>query len=76
MSIRTLNRRFHEQTGTTPLQWLLRARARRAQHLLETSSQSIERIAAKAGFGSAAAFRERFRRVVGTSPQSYRRAFR
>jgi transcriptional regulator GlxA family with amidase domain len=76
MSVRTLNRRFHEQTGTTPLQWLLRARARRAQHLLETTSQSIERIAARAGFGSAAAFRDRFHRVVGTSPQAYRRAFR
>ena len=38
MSIRTLNRRFREQTGTTPLQWVLRARARRAQHLLETAT--------------------------------------
>ena len=34
MSTRTLNRRFREQTGTTPLQWLHRARIRRAQHLL------------------------------------------
>nr|WP_080599220.1 helix-turn-helix domain-containing protein [Sorangium cellulosum] len=28
MSVRSLNRRFKEQTGTTPLQWLLRARHR------------------------------------------------
>ncbi|MFJ5263590.1 GlxA family transcriptional regulator [Streptomyces sp. NPDC088387] len=76
MSTRTLNRRFREQTGTTPLQWLHRARVRRAQHLLETTPYSVERIASQAGFGSPTAFRERFRRVVGTSPQGYRRAFR
>jgi transcriptional regulator GlxA family with amidase domain len=76
MSVRTLNRRFREQTGTTPVQWLQRARARRAQHLLETSDQPIDRIAERAGFGSTATFRDRFHRVVGTSPQGYRRAFR
>ncbi|MFI2432462.1 GlxA family transcriptional regulator [Streptomyces sp. NPDC018693] len=76
MSTRTLNRRFREQTATTPLQWLHRARVRRAQYLLETTAYPVERIAAQAGFGSPTAFRERFRRVVGTSPQGYRRAFR
>ncbi|MEV5877880.1 helix-turn-helix domain-containing protein [Streptomyces sp. NPDC052101] len=76
MSTRTLNRRFREQTGTTPLRWLHRARVRRAQHLLETTPYPVERIATQAGFGSPTAFRERFRRVVGTSPQAYRRAFR
>ncbi|MEV8548906.1 helix-turn-helix domain-containing protein [Streptomyces glaucescens] len=76
MSTRTLNRRFREQTGTTPLQWLHRARVRRAQYLLETTAHPVERIAEQAGFGSPTAFRERFRRVVGTSPQGYRRAFR
>ncbi|MFI2758216.1 GlxA family transcriptional regulator [Streptomyces echinatus] len=76
MSTRTLNRRFREQTGTTPLQWLHRARVRRAQYLLETTDHPVERIAAQTGFGSPTAFRERFRRVAGTSPQGYRKAFR
>ncbi|WP_405537197.1 helix-turn-helix domain-containing protein [Streptomyces sp. NBC_00075] len=75
MSTRTLNRRFREQTGTTPLQWLHRARVRRAQHLLETTTHPVERIAAQTGFGSPTAFRDRFKRVVGTSPQAYRRTF-
>ncbi|NUR40412.1 MAG: helix-turn-helix domain-containing protein [Streptomyces sp.] len=75
MSERTFSRRFREQTGTTPLQWLLRARVRRAQYLLENSDHPIERIARQAGFGSPTAFRERFRRVAGTSPQAYRAAF-
>jgi transcriptional regulator GlxA family with amidase domain len=76
MSVRTLTRQFRAQTSTTPLQWLLRARVRRSQLLLETTNHSIERIASSIGFGSAAAFRDHFRRAVGTSPQAYRSSFR
>ncbi|TWP53460.1 helix-turn-helix domain-containing protein [Lentzea tibetensis] len=76
MSTRTLNRRFREQTGTTPLQWLHRARIRRAQHLLEATTHPVDRIASQVGFGSPTAFRDRFKRVVGTSPHAYRSAFR
>ncbi|GAA4602302.1 AraC family transcriptional regulator [Actinoallomurus liliacearum] len=76
MSTRTFSRRFREHTGTTPLQWLLRARVRRAQYLLEHTDHSVERIAVQAGFGSATAFRERFKRVAGTTPNAYRSAFR
>ncbi|MDT9696940.1 helix-turn-helix domain-containing protein [Streptomyces sp. P17] len=75
MSERTFSRRFREQTGTTPLQWLLRARVRRAQYLLENSDHSVERIAQQSGFGSPTAFRERFRKVAGTTPYAYRAAF-
>ena len=32
------DRRFRDQTGTTPLRWLHRARVRQAQHLFETTS--------------------------------------
>ncbi|OIJ63653.1 GlxA family transcriptional regulator [Streptomyces mangrovisoli] len=74
-STRTLIRRFREQTGTTPLQWLHRARVRQAQHLLETTNHSVERIATQVGFGSPTAFRDRFKRTTGVSPQSYRRTF-
>ena len=42
MSTRTLNRHFREQTGTTPLQWLHRARIRQAQHLLETTGEGVD----------------------------------
>ena len=75
MSTRTLSRRFREQVGTTPLQWVLTERVRRAQQLLESSDLSVERIATKVGFDSATNLRERFYRVVGTSPAAYRRAF-
>jgi transcriptional regulator GlxA family with amidase domain len=74
-STRTLIRRFREQTGTTPLQWLHRARIRQAQHLLETTGHSVERIGSQVGFGSPTAFRDRFKRTTGVSPQAYRRTF-
>ena len=73
-SPRTLARRFREQTGTTPLQWLITARVRRAQELLETTRLSLEEVAAAAGFDGAAALRDRFSRTVGVSPQAYRRS--
>lgn len=74
-STRTLIRRFRDQTGTTPLQWLHRARIRKAQHLLETTAHPIERIAHQVGFRSPTAFRDRFKRTTGVSPQTYRRTF-
>ncbi|GAA3453839.1 GlxA family transcriptional regulator [Dactylosporangium matsuzakiense] len=76
MSVRTLNRRFREQTGTTPLQWLHQARVRRAQYLLEATGITVDRIAGQAGFGSPTAFRDCFKRMVGVSPQAYRQSFR
>ncbi|MEO6675758.1 MAG: helix-turn-helix domain-containing protein [Pseudomonas sp.] len=75
ISSRTLSRRFLEQMGTTPLQWLSRARVRRAQLLLETTRFSIEQIASKAGFGSSTTLRERFQQHLCISPQGYRRGF-
>lgn len=75
ISTRTLIRRFREQTGTTPLQWLHRARIRQAQHLLESTEHSVERIGAQVGFASSTAFRDRFKQTTGVSPRSYRRAF-
>lgn len=73
--VRTLSRKFRASVGTAPIQWLFIARVRRAQSLLETTTLGVERIAASVGFGSVAVFRGHFRRVVGTSPQAYRRAF-
>jgi transcriptional regulator GlxA family with amidase domain len=75
MSARTLSRRFVEQVGATPAQWIARARVRRAQQLLETTSLSIEDVAARAGFRSASVLREHFGAILGTPPLAYRRAF-
>ncbi|MCM0673711.1 helix-turn-helix domain-containing protein [Micromonospora phytophila] len=75
VSVRTLLRRFRQQTGTTPMQWLTHHRVRRAQHLLETTAVPVEQVGQAAGFTSATTFRDRFKDLVGVSPSAYRRAF-
>lgn len=74
-SPRTFARRFREQTGTTPLQWLLTARMRRAQELLETTKRSVDEIALATGFEASVSFRTRFQKITGVSPNTYRRRF-
>jgi transcriptional regulator GlxA family with amidase domain len=75
-SPRTINRRFREQTGTTPLQWLLRQRVHHAQELLETTDLSVEEISRHCGFGTSIAMRQHFAKHIKTSPTAYRRSFR
>ena len=76
MSSRNLGRQFRSATGTTPLQWLLTQRIRRAQELLEATDDSVEAIAAAAGLGTATTLRRHFGRTVGVPPDTYRRTFR
>nr|WP_262402306.1 helix-turn-helix domain-containing protein [Actinomadura sp. CNU-125] len=68
MSSRHLARHFRSATGTTPLQWLLTQRIRRAQELLETTNDSIDAIAASAGMGTATTLRRHFHRTIGVPP--------
>jgi transcriptional regulator GlxA family with amidase domain len=63
-STRTLSRRFKEQTGMTPLGWVLSARVRRAQALLESTTATIEEVAARVGFESAATLRGHFHHLL------------
>lgn len=75
LSARTLIRRFHAVTGTTPMSWLLSVRVNHARELLETTTLPVAQIAERCGLGSPANFRHHFARVVGTSPSAYRRTF-
>jgi AraC family transcriptional activator FtrA len=76
VSSRHLGRQFRSATGTTPLQWLLTQRIRRAQELLEATDDSVDAIAAAAGLGTATTLRRHFSRTVGVPPDTYRRTFR
>ncbi|QIS02084.1 helix-turn-helix domain-containing protein [Nocardia brasiliensis] len=75
LSVRTVQRRFESQLGTTVLHWILNARIRRAQRLLETTDLPIDRVAEQSGFGSVASLRHHFTQLVGTAPRNYRKAF-
>jgi transcriptional regulator GlxA family with amidase domain len=76
MSERTFARRFAAETGTTPGKWLLAQRLHHARTLLEQTDLSVETVAARAGFGSAALLRHHFGGAVGVAPAEYRRTFR
>jgi transcriptional regulator GlxA family with amidase domain len=76
MSARTFARRFRSETGATPAAWLNSQRVLRAQDLLESTDLNIDEIARESGFGHPVLLRHHFGKVLDTSPQSYRRAFR
>jgi AraC family transcriptional regulator, transcriptional activator FtrA len=76
MSERTFLRRFTDQVGLGPKQWLRRERVAMAQRILEASDKPLEVVAEGAGFGSVSALRAAFQEVVGAPPSQHRRAFR
>jgi transcriptional regulator GlxA family with amidase domain len=75
MSARTFARRFVEETGRTPMQWVTDQRVLYARRMLEETTLDIDRIADKAGFGTATLLRHHFRRLIGITPSDYRRRF-
>ncbi|WP_261956577.1 GlxA family transcriptional regulator [Streptomyces nigrescens] len=76
MSVRTFTRRFREEAGISPLQWLTQQRIERARQLLEETELTVDRIAAEAGFGTAASLRQHLQSALGVSPRTYRSTFR
>nr|WP_236048210.1 helix-turn-helix domain-containing protein [Actinoplanes ovalisporus] len=76
MSVRTFTRRFREETGTSPRQWLLRQRIAHAQLLLESTDLGVETVARRSGLGSATALRQHLQATIGVAPSAYRRTFR
>ncbi|WP_327411692.1 GlxA family transcriptional regulator [Streptomyces sp. NBC_01233] len=76
MSVRTFCRRFGEEVGMPPGQWLARQRVEHARRLLETTDLSVDHVASHAGFGTAASLRQHLAQTIGVSPTAYRQAFR
>ncbi|MEV8088015.1 GlxA family transcriptional regulator [Streptomyces nigra] len=76
MSVRTFTRRFREEAGVSPGQWLTRQRVERARHLLESTDLSVDQVAARSGFGTAQSMRQHLQAALGVTPTSYRRTFR
>ncbi|MCL6271828.1 helix-turn-helix domain-containing protein [Sansalvadorimonas sp. 2012CJ34-2] len=76
MSQRTLNRRFREATGMTPLDWLLRLRIESARDLLANSNLEVSDIAQRCGFQAPGYFNRVFRKQMDTTPGQYRTSVR
>ena len=70
MSKRTLERKFHRETGMTLQAWSLRLRFLKAIELL-TAGHSITNISLELGYSSASPFIYMFRNISGKSPGEY-----
>jgi transcriptional regulator GlxA family with amidase domain len=72
MSVRNFERVFTREVGTTPSQYVLRARVEAARRQLERTDAGLKQIASAAGFGSVDVMRRAFVRVLGITPGRYR----
>ena len=76
ISRRTLNRRFREATGNTPVRFLQQFRIEQASALLRNSNLPIAEIASRVGYDDAAHFATLYRRLSGQTPSRYRASVR
>ncbi|MFQ6146718.1 GlxA family transcriptional regulator [Streptomyces seoulensis] len=73
---RQLTRIFKTELGMTPGAYVESARVERARNQLESTDDTLERIASACGFGTTDTLVRAFRRRLGTTPTEYRRRFR
>jgi transcriptional regulator GlxA family with amidase domain len=76
MSRRSFTRRFREEVGQSPAQWLTRERVEHARHLLEATDLTVDQIAQRSGLGTGVSLRQHLRAMLGVSPSVYRKTFR
>ncbi len=69
-----LREKFKTQFGVALGTYLRNYRIRRAIGLLTTSSLSLEEVADRCGYGSAASFHRAFQEITGTTPGQFRRS--
>lgn len=75
-STRTLNRRFKQATGITPLEYIHRKKIDVALSLLKNTNLQLDDIANESGFSERSYFNRIFKRQVGIPPREYRRTVR
>ena len=68
-----LSRIFKTYYGISPLQYVLALRIELARQLLTQSNQAVAAIAQQVGFATPAYFAKTFKRIVGTTPDRYRK---
>lgn len=75
MSERTFLRQFTSATTFKPTQYIQRIRVQKACELLESTTQSFEKIALNIGYEDANSFRKIFIKIIGLSPSAFKAKF-
>jgi len=68
---RTFLRRFVRGTGFKPSEYLQQLRVSKACDILETTLNTVEKIAAQVGYDDVSAFRKVFIKIIGLTPVSF-----
>jgi transcriptional regulator GlxA family with amidase domain len=76
VSTRTMLRRFGDETGQSPLDFLQQARVDSAKRLLESPDHTVTSAMQHVGYSDPASFRRLFTTRAGMTPAAYRRQFR
>ncbi|GHI02321.1 transcriptional regulator [Streptomyces cellostaticus] len=76
VSERQLTRIFKTELGMTPAAYIESARVEVARNRLETTDDTLERVASACGFGTVDTLIRAFRRRLNTTPTEYRSRFR
>ncbi len=76
MSERHFVRSFSREVGVPPARFVARIRVDSARQALESSTDTVDSIARRCGFGTAETMRRTLVRHIGVSPDDYRRRFR
>ena len=76
MSERSFIRKFQNDTGYTPAEFVTSVRLDAACRLLEDTALPIKTIAQRCGFGSQTTMQRLYLRSLGVSPRQYRQKFR
>ncbi|MFI6312727.1 GlxA family transcriptional regulator [Nocardia fusca] len=73
---RQLTRLFKAELGMTPAAYIEAARVEVARNRLETTDDTLDRVAGECGFGTTDTLTRAFRRSLGITPAAYRDRFR
>ncbi|MDO9493641.1 AraC family transcriptional regulator [Acetobacterium sp.] len=68
-------RRFKHETGSSPIDFFLELRIKKAQKLLRSGSKTMTQIAQDCGFGSTAHFSATFKKHTKLSPTDYQQLY-
>lgn len=72
MSRTSLHRKMKQLMGTSPMEFLLEARIRKAAKMLTATTKSVSEIAYHCGFSDPKYFSKCFRQTLGDTPTEYR----